>query len=385
MTTPSIGRPTFAAIDATALRHNFKRVRAALPATTAILAVVKADGYGHGATLVARCLEAAGADWLGVATVAEALEIRAAGARTPILILTGASAGDVPALLEHHLSVAVLHRDMARDLASALGGRRLAVHIKVDTGMGRLGVLPVDVPALVDELQRAGCFDIEGVFSHFANADGVTRDYSDYQMRGFGQALDALAAAGVRPRWTHIANSAATLSRPDTHLSLVRPGIALYGIAPASMPAAVDLRPAMHLVTRIVQLKRVPSEFPVSYGQTFITRRPSLLAVLPIGYADGYARALSNRAAVLVRGRRAPVVGAVCMDLTMVDVTDVEGVQLGDEVVLWGRQNGAEISVAEVAGWQDSISYEVLTRLGKRVPRILQDSAQPPMDADQRR
>lgn len=375
MTIPSAGRPTFAAIDASALRENFALLRAALPATTSILAVVKADGYGHRATLVAPILEGAGADWLGVATVEEGVEVRSAGVRTPILVLTGAGSGDVPALLEHRLSVAVLHREMVRDLASRLGTQRLPVHIKVDTGMGRLGVLPADVPALVDELQRAGCFEIEGIFSHFANADGVTRDYSDYQVRCFGQAIEALAAAGVRPRWMHIANSAATLSRADTHFSLVRPGIALYGVPPASTVAPKGLRPAMRLVTQIVQLKRVPSEFPVSYGQTFVTRRPSLLAVLPIGYADGYPRALSNRASVLVHGRRAPVVGAVCMDLTMVDVTDIEGAQLGDEVVLWGRQNGAEISVAEVADWQGSISYEVLTRLGKRVPRILQENA----------
>jgi alanine racemase len=375
MTTALAGRPTFAAIDATAVRDNFALLRAALPATTAILAVVKADGYGHGATFVAPILEKAGVDWLGVATVEEGVEIRAAGVRTPILVLTGAASGDVPALLEHRLAVALLHHEMARDLASRLGTQRLPVHIKVDTGMGRLGVLPADVPALVDALQRADCFDIEGVFSHFGNADGVTRDYSDYQMSGFQQAVDAVTAAGVRPRWTHIANSAATLSRPDTHLSLVRPGIALYGIPPASVPAPSGLRPAMRLVTHVVQLKRVPSEFPISYGQTFVTRRPSVIAVLPIGYADGYARALSNRAAVLIRGRRVPVVGAVCMDLTMVDVTDVEDVQLGDEVVLWGRQNGAEISVTEVADWQGSISYEVLTRLGKRVPRVLQDAA----------
>jgi len=375
MTTPSAGRPTFAAIDAGALRHNFLQLRAALPSTTAILAVVKADGYGHGATLVTPVLERAGADWLGVATVEEGIEIRTAGARTPILVLTGAASGDVPALIEHRLSVAVLHRDMVRDLASRLGAQRLPVHIKVDTGMGRLGVLPADVPELVTELQRAGCFDIEGIFSHFGNADGVTRDYSDYQLRGFRQAVDAVTAAGVRPRWIHIANSAAVLSRADTHWSLVRPGIALYGVPPASATAPSGLRPAMRLVTKIVQLKRVPSEFPVSYGQTFVTRRPSVLAVLPVGYADGYARALSNRAAVLVHGRRAPVVGAVCMDLTIVDVTDIEGVQLGDEVVLWGRQNGAEISVAEVADWQGSISYEVLTRVGKRVPRILEDNA----------
>jgi alanine racemase len=237
MTITSAGRSTVAAIDAAALRDNLALVRAALPATSAILAVVKADGYGHGATLVAPILAKAGADWLGVATVEEGIEIRTAGVRKPILVLTGAGGGDVRALLEHRLSVAVLHREMARELAVCLGARRLGIHIKVDTGMGRLGVLPAGVSALVDELQRAGCFEIEGLFSHFANADGVTRDYSDYQVRGLRQALEAVAAAGVRPRWTHIANSAATLSRPDTHLSMVRPGIVLYGVPPASVPA----------------------------------------------------------------------------------------------------------------------------------------------------
>ncbi len=373
MTTTPAGRPTYAAIDARALRENFALVRAALPATTAILAVVKADGYGHGATWVAPVLEAAGAEWLGVATVEEGVEVRVAGVRKPILVLTGAAGGDVPALREYRLSVAIPHRQIARELAARLDGHRLGVHIKVDTGMGRLGVPPLEVPALVEELRRAGSFEIEGVFSHFANADRVDREYSDYQVQMFRQVVDALAARGERPRWAHIANSAATLARPDTHLSLVRPGIVLYGVAP-DVPVPRGLRPVMRLVTHIIQLKRVPSEFPVSYGQTFVTPRPTMLAVLPIGYADGYARALSNRAAVLVRGRRAPVVGAVCMDLTMVDVTDIEGVQLGDEVVLWGRQNGAEISVGEVAAWQGSVTYEVLTRLGKRVPRILREA-----------
>jgi len=260
---------------------------------------------------------------------------------------------------------------MARDLAAALGAHRLGVHIKVDTGMGRIGVLPAALSELIAVLQRSRCFAIEGIFSHFANADRVDREFSDYQLNVFHAAVDALRAAGEEPRWVHIANSAAVLTRPDTHFSLVRPGIALYGVHPASIGAVPGLRPAMRLVTHIVQLKTVPSESPVSYGQTFVTRRPSVIAVLPIGYADGYSRALSNRAAVLVRGQRAPVVGAVCMDLTMVDVTDVEGVQQGDEVVLWGRQERAEITVAEVAEWQGSVTYELLTRLGKRVPRVL--------------
>lgn len=370
MTTPPTGRPTYAAIDVAALRENFALLRARVPSPTAILVVVKADGYGHGVPLVGPALEDAGADWFGVATVEEGIELRAAGVGKPILVLTGATGAVAPALHEYRLSVAVPHCAMARELAASAGTRRLRVHIKVDTGMGRLGVPPEEVPALIHELRQSNAVEIEGIFSHFANADAVERDYSDYQLQAFRHAVEAATAAGVRPRWVHIANSAATLSRPDTHFSLVRPGIALYGVPPSAAVAPAGLRPVMRLVTHIVQLKQVPSEFPVSYGQTFVTRRPSMLAVLPIGYADGYPRALSNRGVVLVRGRRAPIVGAVCMDLTVVDVTDVPGVALGDEVVLWGCQNGDELGVADVAQCAGSITYEVLTRLGKRVPRV---------------
>ena len=373
MTMIAARRPTFAVIDAEALRQNFALLRATVAPPVGILAVVKADAYGHGARLVAPIVEAAGADWLGVATLEEAVELRDAGIRKPILVLTGATAADVPVLVEQRLSVAILHRDMGRELAAAAHNQRLGVHIKVDTGMGRIGVLPSELPALLGELRSSASLEVEGVFSHFANADSVEREYSDYQLRVFRQVMETVAAAGYQPRWLHIANSAATLSRPEAHLSLVRPGIALYGVPPSPRHAPAGLRPAMRLVTRIVQLKAVPSEFPVSYGQTFVTKRPSLIATLPIGYADGYSRALSNRAQVLVRGQRAPVVGAVCMDLTMVDVTDVPGAQLGDEVVLWGRQQQAEIGVCEVADWQGSVSYEVLTRVGKRVGRVLDD------------
>lgn len=375
MTTPSFGRPTYAAVNAAALRQNFAVLRAAVGAKVAILAVVKAEAYGHGAALVAPILETAGADFLGVATVEEGVELRAAGIRKPILILTGITPGDLSAVHEHRLSAAVLHRQMVRELAAAAQPAPLPIHIKVDTGMGRIGVLPAELPGLLDDIRRAGTFVLEGVFSHFANADSVDRGYSDYQLSTFRQAVAALEAAGQRPRWVHIANSAAVWTRPDTHFSMVRPGIALYGISP--VPAAAPslthgLRPVMRLVTHILQLKAVPSEFPISYGQTFVTRRPSTIATLPIGYADGYSRTLSNRASVLVRGQRAPVVGRVCMDLTMADVTDVASVQLGDEVVLWGSQNGAAISVPEVAAWQETIPYEVLTGVGKRVPRILE-------------
>jgi len=228
---------------------------------------------------------------------------------------------------------------------------------------------------LLSEIQEAGTFEVEGVFSHLASAESIERDYSDHQLAVFREVIAVLEAAGTRPRWVHLAKSAAILTRPDTHFTIVRPGIALYGISPfdGDAPAATaGLRPVMRLVTQVWQLKAVPAEFPISYGQTFFTRRPSRIATLPIGYADGYSRTLSNRASVLVRGRRAPVVGSVCMDLTMVDVTDIDDVQRGDEVVLWGAQNGAAISVSEVAAWQGTIAYEVLTGVGKRVPRIVE-------------
>jgi len=375
MTTPLAGRPTFAAINAAAVRQNFATLRAAVGPGVAILAVVKADAYGHGAALVAPLLEAAGADAFGVATVEEGVELRAAGIRKPIMVLTGIGRRDLGAVREHCLSIAIVHREMARELADARQGTPLPIHIKVDTGMGRIGVLPAELPALLDDIRQAGTFAVQGIFSHFANADSVERDYADYQLATFRQAIAVLEAAGLRPRWVHLANSAATLTRPDTHFSMVRPGIALYGISPlaAAAPSLTSpLRPVMRLVTHVWQVKSVPAEFPVSYGQTFVTRRPSRIATLPIGYGDGYSRALSNRASVLIRGQRAPVVGRVCMDLTMVDVTEIDGAQLGDEVVLWGTQNGAEIGVSEVAAWQGTIAYEVLTGVGKRVPRILE-------------
>lgn len=374
MTTPPAGRPTFAAINAAALRQNLAALRAVVGAGVAILAVVKADSYGHGATLVAPILQAAGADYFGVATVEEGVELRTAGIHKPILVLTGAASADLSAIRQHELSIAVIHRDMVREFAAAPTGAPLRVHIKVDTGMGRLGIFPDELPALLDDLQRAGTFVIEGIFSHFANADSVDREYSDYQLTAFRQAIALLTAPGKPRVWVHMANSAAAYSRTDTHFNLIRPGLALYGVSPfATATAATEqLAPVMRLVTQVWQLKVVPSEFPISYGQTFVTRRPSLIATLPIGYADGYSRKLSNCAAVLIRGQRAPVVGTVCMDLTMVDVTDVAGVRAGDEVVLWGRQNGTELSVSEVAGWQETIPYEVLTGVGKRVPRVIE-------------
>jgi alanine racemase len=352
------------------LRHNYSYIRDRVAPDVSILTVVKANAYGHGATIAGRTFESAGAEWLGVATVGEAVELRSAGVNIPILVLGGAAGRDMSVLQKFRLTVALLDADMARDLAAAAKGTRVRVHLKIDTGMGRIGVLPEDLAPLLQQIRGAGVFEVDGVFSHFGNADDVCNPHCETQLQRFRQALDVVKQAGFDPPWIHLANSAATLARHETHFSMVRPGIALYGIAPPSTPAP-ELRPVMRLVTHILQVKRLPAEYPVSYAQTFVTRRPSKIAVLPIGYADGYSRRLSNNACVLVRGKRAPVVGRVCMDLTMADVTDIEGVDTGDEVVLWGRQGDAEISLHEVAEWQDTVVYEVINQLGKRVPRLI--------------
>lgn len=364
------GRQTYAVIDVAALRHNYAHIRNLVREDVSILAVVKANAYGHGATIAGPTLEKAGAEWLGAATIGEAVELRSAGVNIPILVLTGASGRDMSLLHKFRLTVALLDIDMARDLAAAAQGTRIPVHVKIDTGMGRIGVLPEELPALLDEVRGSGALVIDGVFSHFGDADDVSGAHCDTQIERFREAVEMLKMRGCDPPWIHLANSAATLSRHEAHYSMVRPGIALYGIVPPSTPTP-ELKPVMRLVTHIHQVRRLPAEYPVSYGQTFVTRRPSRIAALPIGYADGYSRRLSNRGQVLVRGKRAPVIGRVCMDLTMVDVTDIDGVEKGDEVVLWGRQGDAEITVTEVAEWQDTVAYEVINQLGKRVPRLV--------------
>jgi alanine racemase len=366
---------SLAEIDGGALRHNLTAIRQRLAVGSSLMAVVKADAYGHGAALVSPLLQAAGADAFGVATVEEGIELRQAGVSKPILVLTGADAKQAQAALEFDLHVALIDRCMTAELRSAARGGQLKVHLEIDTGMGRLGVTPEELPALLQDLRDAPELVVEGIFSHFANSDDGEREFTAHQTRLFRQALAVAAAAQLRPPFVHLANSMATLSLPETHFTMVRPGIALYGARPASGPT--QLQPAMRLVTRLVQLKSVPAERPLGYDQTFVTRRPSRIATVPIGYADGYDRRLSNRAEVLVRGQRAPVVGSVCMDLILVDVTDVPGVEAHDEVVLWGRQGNAIIAPEEVAAWQGTIPYEVLARVGKRIPRVLkQDPAE---------
>jgi alanine racemase len=359
--------PTVVEIHLPSLRHNLQEVTRRVGAA-AIMAVVKANAYGHGAVPVSRALLAAGTHQLGVATVEEGLELRHAGVTAPILVMGGLC--DIPAIQQFNLTPVLPSRD-AVETAARLAAPRTAplrVHLKIDTGMSRLGLIPDEALALL----RAGWppnLHLEGVMSHLASADDPDGRATEEQLARFRAFLEAIQAAGLNRPAAHIANSAGILRFPSSHFDLVRPGLMLYGYASGPLPCA-DLRPALTWKSRVMQIKQVNAGQRVSYGGTFVASRPSTLAVLPVGYADGYSRALSNKGHVLIGGRPAPVVGRVCMDLTIVDVTDHPAVRPGDEAVLLGRQGSAAITADDLAAWQDTISYEVLCRIGPRVTRV---------------
>jgi alanine racemase len=364
------GRPTVAEVSLSALRWNLRRVRELVGPEVAVMAVVKADAYGHGSVTAARAFVEAGATMLGVSTVEEGVTLRQAGLDHPIVVLGGAFPGEARAVVEHRLAAAVWTKDAAEALAAAAGaaGRRVEVHVKIDTGMTRLGLSLGDVRAFAEALHGVDGLEVAGVFSHFASADAVDTASARTQVARFREGVAALASAGVRPPLVHLANSAAVLSAPDAHFTMVRPGIMLYGYAPAPhLAERAAVRPAMRLVTAVAQARRVPAGTPVGYGGTFVTARPSLIGVLPVGYADGYHRLASNRARVMVRGQRVPVAGRVCMDHTMIDLTDAGDVPAGERVVLFG---GAAPGADELAGWCETIAYEMLTSVGRRVPRV---------------
>ncbi len=359
-------RATRAEIDLQALRTNFRLVRRIVGCRVGVLSVVKADAYGHGAVAVSKVLVEEGTEMLGVATLGEASELRDAGIEVPLLLLGGIYPDEAGGVVELSLTPALFSLEVAErlDRAAARYGRRVKYHLKVDTGMNRLGIRPEDLDSFLVRLRGYRHIEMEGVFSHLADADlpGGTESV-ERQLEVFDAVLARVERAGFRPRYRHIANSAALQRFPSSHYNLVRPGIMLYG---ASAACGFELRPVMTLKSRVLQVKAVPAGAAVSYGGTFVAARPSVLAILPVGYADGYMRALSNRAWVTVRETRAPVVGAVCMDLTLVDVTGVEGVSCGDEAVLFGAGGPP---VDELARLADTISYELLSIVGKRVPR----------------
>jgi alanine racemase len=370
-------RPTYAEIDLAVLRRNYDRVRAAIPPDCGLLAVVKADAYGHGFMDVAQELERLGVSAFGVAFLAEGVQLRKSGIDRPILILGGIYPGQEKKCVGFNLSTAVFSLDQALELNAAAARlfRTAKIHVKIDTGMGRLGIGHADAPAFFRKLRRLKYLELEGVMSHFASADELDEagtDYTDLQTDRFLAALAAARQEGFSPRYVHIANSAAAFTRTVPDCNLVRPGIALYGALPsADFAGRLVVEPVMTLKSRVAMLKEVPAGTSISYARRFTAPGPTRVASIPVGYADGYSRALTNKGELLIRGVRAPVIGTVCMDWIMADVTGVPEVAVGDEVVLLGCDSaGRAVHAEELAAWAGTIPYEIFCGISKRVPRV---------------
>lgn len=363
--------PTVAEIDLNALLHNLKEIRKLTGSDRAIMAVVKADAYGHGAVRISQTLEEAGVAALGVALVQEGIELRQGGIRLPILVMGSILKEQIPPLFEYQLTPVLFQDGLIPHLEKEAEeqGVTLPVHIKIDTGMGRLGIQPGQLSSFIKEILRNKRIKIEGVMTHLSSADHIGSPQLSQQLTLWKKTLDELQNFQLQPSQIHLANSAAIASLRELDSNPVRPGLMLYGYSSIRNPS-LSLEPVLAFKTRIVHLKTVPAGTPVSYGGTFVTSRQSVIATLAVGYADGYWRALSNCGKVLIHGRRVPIVGRVCMDMTMVDVTDLSRVQIGEEAVLIGKQGKESISAEEVAGWIGTIPYEVLCGIGKRVPRV---------------
>lgn len=365
-------RPAWAEIDLGAVRHNVERVRSRLSPGTRYMAVVKANAYGHGDVECARAALDAGAAWLGVALVDEGVRLRAAGIDAPILLLHEPPPHRAAEVLRHRLTPCVFTEAGLAGLADAAerAGEVVRAHLKVDTGMNRLGVPVAALEEFLTALAKESRVEIEGVFSHFAYADDPGNPFIDEQVHRFAEVCERLARAGLEPPLRHLANSAAALTRPETHLDLARVGIATYGLSPGpKLDGIVSLEPAMSLKARVAMVKRAPAGSGVSYGLRYRLPAEATLATIPLGYADGWPRGLANRASVLIHGRRYPAVGTVCMDSFVADLGD-DDCEVGDEVVLVGAQGGERVAVEEIAGALGTINYEVVAQVSARVPRV---------------
>jgi len=362
-------------INTAALETNFKAIRQMVESRINIMAVVKSDAYGHGMDECARALYRAGARTFGVAEVWEGVKLRNSGLKGDIIVLLGGSAESFGDIIKHELTPVVFDVDFLTGLSDAAARKKIEVdvHLKVDVGMGRIGIMPDEVESYLSLIKRLPGIRLSGMLSHFPVADEIDAlETSQAQLFKFKDVLTGLKSKKTGAVVSHIANSAGLLYVPKSHLDMVRPGISLYGYYPDGFPAraktvkpALELQPVMSFKTRVIQIKEVGPGYGISYGHTFVTRRKSRIAVMPVGYADGYLRKLSNRAQVLIGGRRAPVCGRVCMNATMIDVTDLPPVNPGDEVVLLGQQGDERITADEMAQWMGgTISYEVLCLFG---------------------
>jgi alanine racemase len=368
--------PTIATIDLTALAHNVSKVREAIPRGCEILAVVKAHAYGHGMLEITRALGRLGIARFAIASVQEGIALREAGVAVPILVMGAMFPEQLQDAVRFRLTPVIHDKETAQYLAKVLEPTDppYPVHVKVDTGMGRLGLLPEEALELLQSPLFKGPLRPEGLMTHLADADGEDPTYTHTQLQRFAEVTNRLAIIGLSMPLIHAANSAAILNHRAACFTAVRPGIMLYGYGSTASGNMIDLKPILRLTTHIAQVRTMAAATPISYNRTYMTASRARIAVIPVGYADGYSRALSNRGAVLIRGRRASIVGRVCMDMTMVDITNIPDAQAGDPVVLIGRQGTQELSAEDLAAWQGTIPYEVLCGIGPRVPRVYTNS-----------
>lgn len=368
-------RPTFAEINLGSARKNLKTVWSLVGETTKVLAVVKADAYGHGVDKLAKVFDEEGVDCFGVASLDEAGNLRRLGIRKPILVLGQILPEEAEGVFKFNVIQTVSDLDIAKRLnrIAERKNRTSLIHIKVDTGMGRLGFWHKEAISFIREIKKLKNVFIDGIFTHFPSAD-EDADFTNQQICDFRTLIKELQREGIDIPNKHIANSMAVIDFKDSHMNLVRPGLMLYGIYPKQgLKRDVRLEPVMSLKTKIIFLKEVPHGRSISYGRTYITKRKTKIATIPIGYGDGYLRGLSNKAWVLIRGRRAPIVGRICMDLSMVDVGGIAEAKVGDEVILIGRQGKEAISTEELARLCNTIPYEIVCSIGRRVPRVYKD------------
>lgn len=368
-------RPVWLEIDLDNLTYNYKNIRSIVDKKAKLMVVIKANGYGHGSVELARHFKKLGVDRIAVSILTEALELRNAGIEGPLQLLSYTPHEQYNLVIDHDIIQGIYTLNDAKALSKVAveKGKTAKIHIKLDTGMGRIGFLPNE-KSIEDiiEISKLPNLEIEGIFTHFAKADEFDKGHTKKQYENFQWAVRKLEESGIHIELKHVSNSAAIVDMPEYNFNMVRPGIILYGYYPSSEVNKdnLDLKPAMTLKGRISNIKTVAENTGISYGHRFISSRESIIATVPIGYADGYSRMLTGKTKVFIKDKLVPIVGSICMDQIMIDVTDVEGVEIGDEIVLFGHENPLYPTVEEIAGILGTINYEFICMMGRRIPRV---------------
>ncbi len=366
---------TRAEINLQALRHNFDQIKRRVGSNVSIMGVVKANAYGHGIIEVAQALTKYGVDYLGVGFLQEGIFLRQHGIQTPILVLGGVLGSQIKEFLNHNLDITVSSIALAERIeqeVSSNGGKKAKVHLKIDTGMGRIGVHHEHAVQFIEHVIKLHNLDVVGIYSHFATSDEQDKSFAMKQLESFQNVLTAIRKSGITIPLAHMANSGAILDMNNSYLNVVRPGIMLYGIYPSKETTeSIKLKPVLSLKSKVVFIKEVPEQTSVSYGREYITKTKTKIVTVPIGYGDGYSRRLTNQTEVLIKGKRFPVVGVICMDQLMVDVGIDAEIHIGDDVTLIGNDNTESITAWAIADKLGTNPYEVLTGIAHRVPRII--------------